>query len=213
MLPKNCKEIIDGWKIRTQEVSNGVYKIEVEDKVGRRFEVTTVDLEAGIEQCKQYALTIEQRIKDRIASFNPWDFSNQSPQNYSHDKSYRIFYHDISEIGQGAPLAGKAYIVDNVDTTKLIDSFAGGLPIWESNSNIVAVPIWTKTLLNRTVQRIALIDRSANEVRIFKKVFKVIQFLTFENETLTFIDDPLKKKKEIHFDIQTEKLHEVRKLL
>ncbi len=210
MLPKNCKEIIEGWKIRTDEVSNGVYKVEVEDRIGRRFEVTTFDLEAGIEQCKQSALTIEQRIKDRIASFNPWNFSNKSPQNYSHDKSHRIFYHDLNEIGQGAPLAGKAYIVDNFDQTKLIDNFSAGLPIWESSRNIVAVPIWTKTLLNGMVQRIALVDSATNEVRIFKKTYNVIQFLTFENETITFIDDPLKKKNEILFNIQTEKLHEKR---
>ena len=213
MLPKNCKEIIDGWKIRTDEISNGVFRIEVEDKIGRRCEVTTLDLKAGIEQCKQYALNIEQRIKDRIASFNPWDFSNKSPQNYSHDKSHRVVYHDLKEIGQGAPLAGKAYLVDNLDRTKLIDSFAAGLPIWETSRNIVAVPIWTKTLLNETVQRIALVDSATNEVRIFKKIFNLIQFLTFENETLTFIDDPLKKKKETHFDIQTEKLHETRILV
>lgn len=213
MLPKNCKEIIEGWKIRTDETSNGVYKVEVEDKIGRRFEVTTFDLEAGIEQCKQYALTIEQRIKDRIASFNPWDFSNKSPQNYSHDKSHRIVYHDLHEIGQGSPLAGKAYMVDDLDTTKLIDSFAAGLPIWDSSRNIVAIPIWTRTLLKGTVQRIAIINSANNEVRIFKKVFEVIQFLTFENETLTFIEDPLRKKKEIHFDTETEKLHETRILV
>lgn len=213
MLPRNCKEIIDGWKIQTDEISNGVYKVEVEDKIGRRFEVITFDLEAGIEQCKQSALTIEQRIKDRIASFNPWDFSNKSPQNYSHDKAHRIVYHDLHEIGQGFPLAGKAYIVDNLDTNKLIDSFAAGLPIWESSRNRVAVPVWTKTLLHGTVQRIALVDSAINEVRIFKRVFNVIQFLTFENDTLTFIDDPLKKKKEIHFDIQTEKLYETRILV
>lgn len=158
-------------------------------------------------------MTIEQRIKDRIASFNPWDFSNKSPQNYSHDKSHRIVYHDLHEIGQGSPLVGKAYMVDDLDTTKLIDSSAAGLPIWDSSRNIVAIPIWTRTLLKETVQRIAIINSANNEVRIFKKVFDVIQFLTFENEILTFIEDPLRKKKEIHFDIETEKLHETRKLV
>ncbi|MDP4203008.1 MAG: hypothetical protein Q8861_09945 [Bacteroidota bacterium] len=213
MLPKNCKEIIDGWKIRTDEISNGVYRIEVEDKIGRRCEVTTLDPDAGVEQCKQYALNIEQQIKDRIALFNPWNFSNKSPQNYSHDKSHRIVYHDLHEIGQGSPLTGKAYMVDDLDRTKLINSHAAGLPIWDSSKNTVAIPIWTKTLLRGTVQRIAIIDSTNNEIRIFKKVFDVIQFLTFENETLTFIEDPLRKKKEIHFDIEIEKLHETRILV
>jgi hypothetical protein len=212
MTPRNNSEIVEGWKIYYDEVSNNVWKVSVEDKLKRRFEVISYDLDDGIEQCKAYALGIEKIIREKIASFNPWDFSTNSPQTYSFDKTHRIIYHDLREIAQGSPLTGKAFLLNDLDVTKLVDEAAGGLPIWNKTKNIVAIPLWTKNWLKGTVQRIAVIDPATRQISVFKKEFSVIQFDDFIENVITFVDDPLNKKKKISFDILAETVYENRTL-
>ncbi|MBI3234515.1 MAG: hypothetical protein HYZ42_10830, partial [Bacteroidetes bacterium] len=72
---------------------------------------------------------------------------------------------------------------------------AGGLPIWNKNENIVAIPLWTKNWLKGTIQRIAVLEPKTKQVSVFKKAFSVIQFDNFVGTTITLIDDPLNKNK------------------
>ena len=210
--PRNNKEIVQGWKLNYDEVANNVWKVSIEDRFKRRLEVISYDLDAGIEQCKEYALGIEKIIREKIASFNPWDFSTNSPQTYSHDRTHRIIYHDLREITKGSPLTGKAYLRNDLDVIRVIDESAGGLPIWNRTKNIVAIPLWTKHWIKGTVQQIAVIYPIKNQVAIYKKVFKVIKFDDFTENIITFVDDPLNKEKIIRFDILQETICENRTL-
>jgi|LakMenEpi03Aug12_release.lakeMendotaPanAssembly.Ray.scaffolds.fasta_scaffold920907_1 hypothetical protein len=211
-IPRKNSEIIEGWKIYYDEVAHSVWKVSVEDKLKRRFEVSSLDLLDGIEQCKNYALEIEKTITEKIASYNPWDFSTNSPQTYSYDKTHRIIYHDLREIAQGSPLKGKAFLLNDLDVTKLIDETAGGLPIWNKTKNVVAIPLWTKNWLKGTLQRIAVVNATTNHASVFKRQFSVIQFEDFSENIITFIDDPLNKNKKISFDILAEAVLENRTL-
>ncbi len=87
-----------------------------------------------------------------------------------------------------------------------------GLPIWNKTKNIVAIPLWTKNWLKGTVQRIAVIDPATRQISVFKKEFSVIQFDDFIENVITFVDDPLNKKKKISFDILAETVYENRTL-
>jgi hypothetical protein len=65
---KNNSEIITGWMLHFEEVSNNCYAIELTDKFGRQAGCTG-DLEGGIMTCIGYALDIEKQVNNHIGKF------------------------------------------------------------------------------------------------------------------------------------------------
>ncbi len=57
---ENNKQILDGWKLNVEEVSNCVYKIEFINSSGKVVGCTDHDYERGIETCVNYAFDIQK---------------------------------------------------------------------------------------------------------------------------------------------------------
>jgi hypothetical protein len=62
-MKRNAIEILPGWLLSYDEVSNGVFKFLATDKSGREVGTTDTDFEHGINTCKEYALDIEKQLK------------------------------------------------------------------------------------------------------------------------------------------------------
>lgn len=144
---------------------------------------------------------------------NPWDFHNIDKRLASSDKIHKVVYYDLSEIAMGAPLGGTCYL-ETIDQQKYkIHDWCGGPPVWESEGQLVAIPIWTKTFLKGTVQRIGLVDVKTKELTIFSKTFDVLDLHSFDNKTISGIDSPIYKKRAVVFDIEKEKNETIIKLI
>src|SRR5689334_12157098 len=89
---------------------------------------------------------------------NPWNFSNSDNNLTSFDGQYKIEYGDLVEIGMGAPIAGQCFLTTKNDLKILLNKWCGGPIAWETKSNKVALPIWTRKFLKGTVQQIAIAD-------------------------------------------------------
>jgi hypothetical protein len=59
---KSRSEILPGWILSFDEVSNNVYKVELTDNYGRQASTTDSNLEEAIETVQSYAFDIEKQI-------------------------------------------------------------------------------------------------------------------------------------------------------
>jgi hypothetical protein len=62
---QNGQEIIQGWFLTYEEISNNVYKVRLTDAYGRIVEATGTDLEKLVEENKVSAMKIEEQIKEK----------------------------------------------------------------------------------------------------------------------------------------------------
>ncbi len=58
----NNKELLAGWKLTFNEVSNNVYKVTLTDAVGRIAETTDSILEKAIATVENYAFDIQKKL-------------------------------------------------------------------------------------------------------------------------------------------------------
>ena len=142
---------------------------------------------------------------------NPWNFENNDGKLFSNDKSYRIVYSELREIGMGAPLAGDSYF-ENANQKVKIHNFCGGPGLWETNGNLLAIPIWINIFFKGTVQRIGVFDVKSNELKIYSKIFNVLDLRTFEKNMIYGYDSPIYKTKTVSFDVDKEKIKMIIKL-
>ncbi len=68
---RNGQEIIKGWVLLYEEVSNNVFKVRLTDSYGRIVESTGTDLEILVEENKSSALNIEKQIKEKSEQQSP----------------------------------------------------------------------------------------------------------------------------------------------
>lgn len=61
---KNGQEILAGWTLSFEEVSNSVYNVKLTDKFGRKTETTDSDLHKALITVENYAFDIEKQISD-----------------------------------------------------------------------------------------------------------------------------------------------------
>ena len=54
-----------GWELRTEEISNNVYKVELRDEYGRVVGCTGADLETVLKSCVQYAREVDEQVKQK----------------------------------------------------------------------------------------------------------------------------------------------------
>ncbi|QMU28685.1 hypothetical protein [Adhaeribacter radiodurans] len=156
------------------------------------------------------ALRMIEKIESSYTK--PWIFENGGEQMFSPDRQYRMEYGTLIEIVQGSPLAGKCYLVDNSCGKHLINDLCGGPPIWNAEGNKVAIPVWKRTLLIGTIQKILIIDIDNQECILFKKKFREIDFKSFNKNIIYGIDSPVHKIDEIHFDLNKEEVQERNKI-
>lgn len=63
------KQILPGWTLHVDEVSNNVYKVSLIDKFGREGGTTDTDLDKAISICESYAFDIERQISKNWTKF------------------------------------------------------------------------------------------------------------------------------------------------
>jgi hypothetical protein len=66
---KNRTDILPGWTLLFDEVSNNVYHVTLTDKFGRQASTTDSDLEKAITTCEEYAFDIEKQISKNWKKF------------------------------------------------------------------------------------------------------------------------------------------------
>lgn len=69
MTIKNKTEILPGWTLFFDEVSNNVYKVTLTDEYGRQASTTDTDLEEAIKTAENYAFDIEKQISKNWNKF------------------------------------------------------------------------------------------------------------------------------------------------
>ena len=137
---------------------------------------------------------------------NPWDFSNAEERMFSHDRQNRIEYGDLIEFSMGSPLAGVCYWIDSNNGKHLIGDQCGGPPIWNITGDKVAVPLWKWTLLKGTIQKLVIVDIIKNEWTLYKRVFRVLDLRSFENNLIGGYDSPIYNTVSLQFDLNGEEI-------
>lgn len=144
--------------------------------------------------------------KSSNSTKTPWDFDNSVPELLSPNGKNKIEYLNLYEIAMGAPLTGKAYLINHKNEKTLINSSCGVPPIWNSTGDKFAIPIWTKKLSRGTVQKIGVVDIEKNEITAFRRTFNVIAFSGFDGNEIHGIDSPINKPKPFVFNTKNEKV-------
>ncbi|WP_140619435.1 hypothetical protein [Pontibacter mangrovi] len=141
---------------------------------------------------------------------NPWTFDNADEHMFSLDKQNRIEYSELLELAMGSPLAGKCYWCGSNKRRYKIGSLCGGPPIWNPEGNMVAIPVWNRTLFKGTIQQLVVIDVIKCEWTLYKRSFRVLDLRSFQNEIISGYDSPIYDTTSLHFDINREEI-EIRK--
>ena len=81
-----------------------------------------------------------------------------------------------------------------------------GLSVWETNGELLAIPIWRKKIWKGTIQQIGIVNLKTEELKIFSKTFSVLDLRSFNKTFVYGYDSPLHKTKTIIFDITKEKV-------
>lgn len=141
----------------------------------------------------------------------PWDFHNNDKKVFSPKGKQKLIYGDLNEIAMGAPIGGQCYL-ETEDKQKLkIHDWCGGPPAWDTDGDLVAIPIWTRKFLG-TVQQIGIVDTIKGELKIFKKTFDVLDIRSFDKGIVYGHDSPISKTKTVTFNIEKEKIDKVLRL-
>jgi len=134
---------------------------------------------------------------------DPWNFEAAYP---SPDHTHTITYNDLEEMAIGAPLNGQCFLhFPNGKSIKL-GGWCGGPPVWEPDGNKVALPLWKRKIFVGTVQQLAIIDVAKLEMKIYNKVFNVLDVQSFVSNMIKGCNTPLNKCEPVTFDICKEKV-------
>lgn len=143
---------------------------------------------------------------------NPWDFHNTDKILTSSDNYHKVLYYDLNEIAMGAPIGGRC-VLESSDNKKIkIHDWCGGPPVWETNGQLIAIPIWTRKHLMGTVQQLGVLNISNMEFKIFRKIFRVLDLRSFDLKIIYGYDSPIYDTKTVTFDIEKEKIEKIIKI-
>lgn len=138
---------------------------------------------------------------------NPWNFHNTDNALVSPDQLYQLVYYDLNEIAMGAPLGGPCYLEGNGEKVKIHD-WCGGPPVWHNEGKLLVIPIWERTALEGTVQKVGIVDLERLELKIFEKTFRVLDLRSFEEKVVRAVY----QNTHLSFDIEAEKIEVILKL-
>ncbi|MGV3587290.1 MAG: hypothetical protein ACO1OF_09830 [Adhaeribacter sp.] len=140
---------------------------------------------------------------------NPWEFNNGDKKLTSYTGKYKLEYYNLNEIAMGAPIGGECYVITEDNTKLKIGSWFAGPPVWETSSNLLTIPKWTRTILKGTVQKIVIADIDSKKIFIFSPIFNVLDLRTFDKNIIYGCDSPIYQPKVVSFDINTAKIDKV----
>lgn len=144
---------------------------------------------------------------------NPWDFNNEDKRLVSTNNFYRVVYSNLNEIAMGAPIGGQCCLETTSGKKIKINDWCGGPPAWETDGQLIAVPIWTQKFLKGTVQQIGVVDIMKMELKIFTDTFSVLDIRSFDKTTIYGYESPIYKTKTVIFDIEKKKIEKIIKLV
>lgn len=143
---------------------------------------------------------------------NPWDFHNTDKTLISPDNFHKVVYDDLYEISMGAPIGGRCFL-ETTDNKKVkIHDWCGGPPAWETQGQLIAIPIWIRNFLKGTVQQIGVLDTKTMELKLFAKTFRVLDIRSFDKTKIYGYDSPIYQTTTVTFDIENEKIEKIIKL-
>ncbi len=143
---------------------------------------------------------------------NPWNFQNSDKKLISADNIHKVVYENLKEIAMGAPIGGKCFIEKDNGQKIKINNWCAGPPVWETEGQLLAIPIWTRKFFKGTVQQIGIVNLITKELKIFSKTFKVLDLCSFEKGMIYGYDSPIHKKRAVNFDTEKEKIDKTIKL-
>lgn len=138
---------------------------------------------------------------------NPWSFSNSDHNLLSPNGLHRIEFGALQENAMGGPLRGECFVVSNSRTMRIGEE-CGGPIVWNTASNRIALPLWTKS----REQKIAVVDLENMTIIQYKKCFRVLELQSFEGEVIKGKDSPIHKTTTIDFDTNHEEIERIFKL-
>ena len=144
-------------------------------------------------------------------NLDPWNFHNTDKRLLSPDGQHKLVYYDLNEIAMGAPLGGPCFLEGDSKKIKIND-WCGGPPVWNHEGRSFAIPIWTRTFLEGTIQKIGIVDLENLELKIFGKTFRVLDLQSFEKNRVQGYDSPIYNTETVSFDIEKEQIEKIIKL-
>jgi hypothetical protein len=144
---------------------------------------------------------------------NPWSFDNKDKELISPDNFHKIMYFNLNEISMGAPLGGNCVIEVNQNQKVKINHWCSGPPVWETSGKLLAIPIFNKKIFRGTIQQIGVININTFELKIYSKIFNVLDLRSFHEGNIYGYDSPNHNTKTINFDLGLEKIDKVVKLI
>lgn len=172
---------------------------------------------------KYLARTILQALKfdelsiGRIVGFsidslkypNPWDFPTENSNGQEDGNKATLVYSNVHEIGMGAPLSGACKIKTKRNEEVLITQNCGGPAIWMRSGQKMAIPIWNKSFLRGTFQRIGIFNLKEQTLTIYKKKFRVLDLRSFSGNFILGFDSPIHRIKKLEFDYINEPIERI----
>lgn len=139
---------------------------------------------------------------DSLKHHNPWDFPNINTNGEVGESRGTLEYSNLKEIAMGAPLGGTCKLSSNNLQNTLVGKWCGGPAIWSRNGQKVAIPIWERSFLRGTFQRIGIVDLQKQTLTKYKKKFNVLDLRSFRGKTIIGFESPIRKMKPVEFDYE-----------
>jgi len=109
----------------------------------------------------------------------------------------------------GAPIGGKCLLEIANKKKVLINNWCGGPAVWETDGQLIAIPIWQRKSWKGTVQQIGIVNTEKMELKIFSKVFRVLDLRSFNKTTISGYDSPIHNQSIVDFNIEQEKIETI----
>jgi hypothetical protein len=142
---------------------------------------------------------------------NAWDFGTNDKQLKSTENDFKLEYANLNEIAMGAPLGGQVFLSSKNDKV-LIDNWCGGLPVWETEGQKVAIPKWTRTFWKGIRQQLLILDLTNMELTLFKRKFDVLDLRSFDKNKIYGYNSPKHKPQIVDFNIDQARIERKIKL-
>jgi hypothetical protein len=123
---QEAKQILPGWKLHFEELSNNVYNVELRDSFGKVASTTDDNLERALGVCEGYAFDIEKQVSRNWSRFL-FDYAllKVSDKSISEKK-----YHDQAFGSWFIVSNGKRLIYDGRDDVLIVEDLKDNVGDW-----------------------------------------------------------------------------------
>jgi hypothetical protein len=97
------------------------------------------------------------------------------------------------EIAMGAPVSGLLFVNDKAISVRCSSSI-----IWSDDSRYIAFPEWTRS----NNQKLKILNVESGKIKKLFKTYSVLELAGFNNLTLSGIDSPIHKPKDLKIKLR-----------